>query len=396
MKASVEHLFNGDISVLPAYDSTKTNIGSAFYKSTGVNNLVLRDPTFSYGIKRDDNGEVIRPAGTPMVKVAPSEYEYDLTDLDPDLAYTAYIEWVYLGETHYILKSIESDIEPTPAPTPTTAYTRISARKGQDVDLRTIFYRGGQPADPFKIYRVEIFRGSVAGCNIVDAIDVEQGSSGSEPYPFPLERWTGEITAGMCTGNPVCTSRTSQTSSTGRFKLIWAVPTDAIVPDIYFDVWYFFATDPGVSDLDDARDQLLEQCNRFWVYPDNWYVDGGLQTIRFGFEPLDVKFHKPERRPLEVGIMPLPLYDYDYNLVAPIIPYLTPSISIWTSADEEVIINSPCAVKLRQGSFRSNPYVISYLLDTCTLFKGTYRYRVSVVLPDGSNRVSGDFYFTVS
>lgn len=249
------------------------------------------------------------------------------------------------------------------------AYNRVSARRGQAVDLGATFFLGGQATDPHAIYRIEIFRGKVSDSNIVDAIDIPSGSG----YPAPLT-----------------------SPSAGKYNLAWAVPNDVVVPDVYFDVWYYFGTDPGTGALSDYEAQLLKQCNRFWVYPDNWYVDGGLDTIRFAFEPLDIKFRKPEKRPLEVGITPLPLYDYNYNLVAPLIPYLSPTITITTENYEPLVENAPCQIKLRQGSFRDNPWVISYLFDTTTVFIGTYRYRITLTLPDGTTRTSGDLYITVS
>lgn len=275
------------------------------------------------------------------------------------------------------------------------AYNRISARRGQDVSLDASFYLGGIPTDPYAIYRVEIFRGSVAAENIVAAIDVV--SPESTDYPAPLELQPDLPAApDACPSPPDCDSGTGTISPDGRYRLTWSVPSDVIVPDIYFDVWYFFGSNPGANDLSSYANLLEQKCNRFWIYPDNWYVDGGLDTIRLAFEPLDIKFRKPERRPLEIGITPMPLYDYNYNLVAPIIPYSTSSISIWTGNRELVVQNEPCTIKLRQGSYRTNPFVISYNLDTCRLFIGTYRYRVTLTLPDGSTRVSGDFYLTVS
>ena len=281
-----------------------------------------------------------------------------------------------------------------------TIYNRISARRNNEVALDVTFLQGGQRADPYAIYRVEIYRGSVAAENIVDSI--EMASPCATDYPAPLVRQPDPVAApGICPTPPDCDSVTDSVSdpSTGRFRLLWEVPADAVVPDVYFDLWYYFGTDPSGSDgcdLSAYEADLLSQCNRFWVYPENWYVDGGLETIRFGFEPLDVKFKKPEMRPLEVGMMPLPLYDYNYNLVAPLIPYLSPTISIWTENNEVVTSNAVCTMKLRQGAFRSNPWVISYMLNTCNFFMGTFRYRVKVQLPDGTTRVSGDFYFTVS
>lgn len=264
-------------------------------------------------------------------------------------------------------------------------YQRISGRRGNQVNLTANFLRAGQLDDPFYIYRIEIYRSSVAAENIVDAIDIPVPDDAS--YPSPIERL-----------------------SEGKFRYLWDAPTDAVVPDVYFDVWYFYGTDPvlglgsGTGDVSgtDAVDysefeaELNDVCNRFWLYPDQWYVDGGLQSLRFGFEPLDLKFNKPELRPLQVGIMPLPLYDYDFNFVTPIIPFLTATISIWTENCEDIITDAAMSLKIRQGQYRSNPFVFEYMLDTSDFFKGTYKYRITITLPDGSTRVSGDFIVVIS
>jgi hypothetical protein len=187
-----------------------------------------------------------------------------------------------------------------------------------------------------------------------------------------------------------------------------------VVPDVYYDVWSFLPTNPcdleefaGTStvcedghypdlDADALAGLMLKLCSRFWVYPDGWNLQDNLSSIRLGFEPLDQRFSHPEIRPLEVGIMPLPLYQYDYNLVAPILPYLTGTITIETLHREVLVQNAPLEIGLRQGLYRSNPYVLRYLLDTSSFLIGTYRYRVTVMLPDGTKRTSRDFIFTIS
>lgn len=260
------------------------------------------------------------------------------------------------------------------------AYKRIAARRGNPVSLDVDFFQGGIGTDPFALYRIEIFRKKVVEENLVFAVDIP--SPDSSEYPSPVE----EI---VPTGG----------QSDGQFRFLWDVPSDLVVPDIYFDVWYFFGSDPrtGSGDtLDDHISELDQVCNRFWVYPNQWFASGGLQSLRFGYEPLDIKFRKPELRPLELGIMPLPLYDFNFNLVAPLIPFINYSISIWTENDEILVDSEPMCVKLRQGSFRVNPYVVSYDLDTSDFFIGTYKYRVTATLPDGTTRVSQDFNLTIS
>ena len=258
------------------------------------------------------------------------------------------------------------------------AYSRISARRGSVVDLDMTFYRGGVAADPV-LYRVEIFRGSVEAANIVAAFPIAE--YGTSSYPAPVTQL-----------------HSGSGHWTGHYRLSWTVPDTIVVPDIYFDVWYFFSTDPrvGTEGFEPYLSQLLESIQRFWIYPDQWYADGGLDTIKFGFEPMDVKFRKPEVRPLEVGLMPLPLYDYNYNLVAPIIPYLTATITITTEAKETIVDAAACTIKLRQGAYRANPYVISYNLTTSNFYIGTYEYRITMNMPDGTTRVSPTYYLTIS
>lgn len=256
-------------------------------------------------------------------------------------------------------------------------YSRISARRGGQVDLKALFLNGGQKVDPFAIYRIEIYRRCVAAENVVDIVQVDSVSA--TDYPSPLIHGT----------------------EPGAYSLLWNVPADAVVPDIYFDVWYFWGTDPRPAATDelplsDFTANLLSIQNRFWVYPDGYAIDSGLENINLGFEPISKKFYKPEVKPIEVGIMPLPLYDFDFNLVAPMIPYLTAQITIKTENDEPIVVAAPMEIKLRQGSYRTNPFILSYLLDSSSFFIGTYKYRVSLTLPNGEVRVSQDFLFGVA
>jgi hypothetical protein len=277
---------------------------------------------------------------------------------------------------------------------------RISGRRGEVVSLNVDFYKNGMLADPYAIRYVEIYKTNVTASNRVAVIPINCLGDG---YPLPLERATQPVTTGDCgtEGSPEVIA--------GSFILPFSVPADFAVPDVYYDVWHYFATEPvldsgtGGTDLtgcdyDDAAfaDQMLRCCHRFWIYPEDWYCSDKLQTIRFGFEPIDQRFYTPERRPLEVGIMPLPLYDYNFNLVNPMIPYLTATIRIETQRGELLVCDGMCTIGLRQGSYRSNPYVVQYDLDTTQFLRGTYQYQIKLALPDGSSRVSKKFVFTVS
>lgn len=274
------------------------------------------------------------------------------------------------------------------------ANPRISARRGQVVDLNVDFFNGGVPTDPFAIRYVEIYKTQVLPHNLVATIPIVDPTD--ILYPAPLCR--DYVTDGVASTE----SDTGSELVAGRFHLPYSVPSDAAVPDVYFDVWYYFTSNPCVDGTDDCdidddayAPSLLKCCHRFWIYPEEWFCSDGLQSIRFGFEPLDQRFHTPELRPLEIGLMPLPLYDYNYNLVAPLIPFLTATISITTQRCELLVDSEVCTIGLRQGSFRANPWVVRYNLDTTKFLKGTYKYQITLHLPDGTSRVSRDFIFTI-
>lgn len=280
------------------------------------------------------------------------------------------------------------------------AFPRISARRGQVVDLNVDFLRNGVLTDPFAISGIEIYKTSVAPHNLVATIPVVLPDDPLYPAPVYQEQIVAET--GLCGTEPTA----DNIPVVGKYHLPFAIPIDFSVPDVYFDLWYYFADNPcgelgtGTDEcnINDAQydSLLLKCCHRFWVYPDNWFCNDGLQTVRFGFEPLDQQFHTPETRPLEIGIMPLPLYDYNFNLVNPLIPFLRPTISIETQHNELLINNSPARIGIRHGSYRSNPWVIQYDFDSSQMLKGTYRYWITLNLPDGSSRVSRKFILTIS
>lgn len=274
---------------------------------------------------------------------------------------------------------------------------RISARRGAVADLNVNFYKNGVLTDPYAIRYVEIYKTQVLPHNLVTTIPI---SELEDPiYPAPLCRDYQDLN-----GNEVTSEDPDAAVIAGKYHLPYFVPLDFSVPDIYFDVWSYFGENPCATTTETACDlnnpdfdsMLLKVCNRFWIYPEEWFVNDGLQSIRFGFEPLDQRFHSPEKRPLEVGLMPLPLYDYNHNLVTPLIPFLRPTISISTQRCELLVDSEACRIGIRQGSYRSNPWVIQYDLDTERFLKGTYQYSITLTLPDGSTRVSRQFILVIS
>jgi hypothetical protein len=262
-------------------------------------------------------------------------------------------------------------------------FPRVSGRLGSQLDLNITFYKNGVPADPFAIRLVQIYKSSVQQENLIAEFPIlDPDETG---YPSPLTR---EYDA-------------NNNIKPGVFHLIWDVPTQGIpTPDIFFDVWSYIPEEPdSASDLDavlDDETRWQRCCNEFWLLPDGFYCDSGLTNIRFGFEPIDVKFNQPEVRTLEVGLTPLPLYDFEYNKVAPIIPHLRAFITLRTENCELLVDREPMRIGLRQGTYRSNPFVLQYTFDSNRVLKGTYQYQVAVCLPNGESRVSKFFSLQVS
>lgn len=254
---------------------------------------------------------------------------------------------------------------------------RISSRTGGTVDLNVTFYRNGVAEDPFAIRRIDIYEGSEKPENLVAQIPISDPTDAL--YPAPL------LKPLMGTGSPI----------PGAFILPFDIPSTFNAPVVYLDVWRFIGTDLGTGG--DLNDETLwsSQCNKFWVFPDGFYLDDGLVVPRFGFEALDKTFRKPEVRSLEVGLMPLPLYDFDFNRIAPIIPQLRALITIQTENCELLVDRAPCRIGIRQGSYRTNPFVIQYQLDTADFLVGTYVYRITLLLPNGETRVSEDMRITI-
>jgi hypothetical protein len=304
---------------------------------------------------------------------------------------------------------------------------RISARTGGIVNLNVTFYRDGVPFNPCRIRHIDIYEGCEKPENLVASIPIDPGSG----YPSPLVQVVdtsvvnhnptgpcGSAPIGPCGTDPVAPPPIVY--KTGEFILPFFVPTTFRAPQAYVDVWRFISDDCGSSlgtepaeinesemgDEDEDEDGDHHQdpevpenwqsvSNKFYVFQDGIFADDGLVVPRIGFEALDKLFKKPEVRTLEVGMMPLPLYDFDFNRIAPLIPRLRATILIETDAFEILVNNEPCRIGIRQGTYRANPFTIQYTLDTNRFLVGTYQYRITLFLPNGETRVSDPFRVTI-
>lgn len=288
---------------------------------------------------------------------------------------------------------------------------RIGARNSRLVDLNVDFYNHGKLDDPFWIKKVEIYKCSVAPHNLQAVIVMPEPTDVNYPLPICQEKTT--ITYSDCgTGDyeivPVV----------GKYHLPFLVPHDYKSPEVYIDVWYYYPTNPcnidlypeqcppevGITELTgdgcDYTDPDLEHllktcCHRFWVYPDAWMCDDGLQTVEFTYEPKSVRFNYPEKRNLEVGLIPMPMYNYNRALVESLVPYINAFITIGTQHHEYIVRDCKMELGFRQGQYSSNPWSLKYSIDTNKFLKGSYWYQVKLELPDGSSRVSNKFWIEI-
>ncbi len=274
---------------------------------------------------------------------------------------------------------------------------RLNASVGSSVALNATFLNNGVPTDPYTIRAVRIYKQSVREENKVMEILVPE--PGSTDYETIFNQLFQRVPSPTSEQTGVCGTDLPPQYLAGTYVLNLELPCGTFQDGVYYDVWCFvgdLSCYPDASAIDWNDESLWTcQCNKFYVKGSEWYIDDNLTNIRLGFEPLDTKFMQPEKRMLEVGMMPLPLYDYDYKKLAPIIPALKGRITIETQNCETIVSDAEMKIGLRSGSYRSNPYVLKYLVDTTKFLKGTYKYKVSVDLPNGESRVSDYFYLTV-
>lgn len=286
--------------------------------------------------------------------------------------------------------------------------SRLSGSVCNDISLNVQFLQCGVPKDPYALKSIKIYKCSVSEENLVTevvlpcATDFDRDITNELVYGGLIKRCGNENPA---TG--VCGTDVEPDFRPGCFTFDLNLCPDIFDAGVYYDVWEFVG-DPcepcfddvtSPTDITDAcevddLEPTFSKCNKFYVSDQCWNTDDGLTSIDLGFEPLDVRFQQPEARRLEVGITPLPLYDHDAKKIAPLIPTLKATITIQTANKELLIDSEEMCVGLRQGSYRSTPYVLYYLLDTNRFLKGTYQYRVDVRLPNGETRSSP--YFNVA
>ena len=89
----------------------------------------LSDQTAAYGIKRNDTDAVVVAAGTAMTKVGTGQYEYTFAEPAVGLSYTAWVKFVYGGNTYYN----EVDVEGTATADESAMTVSMAAQTGSSV-----------------------------------------------------------------------------------------------------------------------------------------------------------------------------------------------------------------------------------------------------------------------
>lgn len=96
---------------------------------TNATSAKLSDPTATFGVRRNDTLAVVVADNTSMTHTGTGLYEYTFTALD-GIAYTAYIEFVYAGDTIYV----EFDIPAVASEgTMTVSYDGLVSRVGHEL-----------------------------------------------------------------------------------------------------------------------------------------------------------------------------------------------------------------------------------------------------------------------
>lgn len=288
------------------------------------------------------------------------------------------------------------------------ATSRLNGSVCSDINLNVQFSQCGINKDPYALKSIKIYYCSVGQANLVTEIvlpcatDEDRDLSNEFIYGGLIRRCGNTVEPGLCGTDyqPIFTP--------GCFIFALNLCPDLFKAGVYYDVWEFVGdpcdpcfdeteiTNPNPTyhcEIDDLK-PVYSKCSKFYVSDQCWNMDDGLRKINLGFEPLESRFQQPEIRTLEIGLMPLPLYDYDVKKMAAIIPSLDAVITFMTAYQEIIIDREKVCIGLRQGSYRSNPYVLQYLLDTNKFLKGTYKYRIDVRLPNGETRSSP--YFNVA
>jgi hypothetical protein len=69
---------------------------------------LLSSPDGTFGVKRNDTAAIVVADGTALVRSSAGVYSYTFTEPAAGLAYTAYIEWIYGGETYRQERQLEA------------------------------------------------------------------------------------------------------------------------------------------------------------------------------------------------------------------------------------------------------------------------------------------------
>jgi hypothetical protein len=282
--------------------------------------------------------------------------------------------------------------------------TRLNASVCDNIDLNVRFLKCGVAADPYTLRSIKIYKCSVGEANLItqillpDVTDDDKDLSNEYIYGGYIQRCGNQNEDEGDCGTDITPEFTP-----GCFIYTLNLCPELFTAGTYYDVWEFIGDECVLSSICDPSevtgdinndDLWSSQCNQFYVNENCWATDDGLRNLELGFEPLDSRFQQPEKRTLQVGLTPLPLYNYDSKL-ASFIPSMTGTITIQTAHYEIIVDAEPISIGLRSGSYRSNPYVVQYLLDTSRFLKGTYKYRIDMQLPNGETRSSPYFNLAI-
>ncbi len=85
---------------------------------TDMTSVIFNDPTGTFGVKRLDTGATIVAAGVALTHISTGVYSYTFTDPAYNLTYDFWVEFVYLGNTYRVERTIAGTLS---SPPPTSA-----------------------------------------------------------------------------------------------------------------------------------------------------------------------------------------------------------------------------------------------------------------------------------
>jgi len=183
---------------------------------TDMTSVKLSDPDATFGVKRNDTGEIVVTDNTAMTRTAAGTYEYSFAEPASNLTYTYSMEISYGGETYYFTDTFTPT---TPTAGITTDIAPALAEWGETLTIKrsTIIYGAAgiavqtwatqstftghwQPGDgkaiEVEVGRKVVYTAKIIACPNIGVIEGDQiyRADGTFEYVVFVKKYRGHIT----------------------------------------------------------------------------------------------------------------------------------------------------------------------------------------------------------